>query len=225
MAHPFIIPAWFFNYSITFTLAFAIITFALGLFAFRIYKLSEQKSIKLFGISFIFISLHYFIQSFLNFSILSTLNQNICNIMKIQSVNALNIMGAYSHMFFFIIGLATLVYMTLKIKSSTTYALLLALPLVSIIITTNKLYLFYAIASIFLIFISLHYLRNYLKNKQVKTFFILIAFIFLLFGNLHFLFSVNHRLYYVLGHFLELVAYILILLNFILVLKNDKKKK
>jgi hypothetical protein len=225
MTNPFIIPSWFFNYGIIFTLAFAIITLAVGLFAFKIYKLSEQKSAKLFGISFIFISLHYFIQSFLNFSIVSTLNQNICNVMKIENINTLSVLGAYSHMFLFVIGLATLTYMTLKVKNKTVFALILALPLVSIIFSLNKLYLFYAMASIFLIFISIHYLKNYLKNRQVKTLFILIAFIFLLFGNLHFLVSVNHGVYYVIGHFLELVAYILILLNFILVLKNDKKKK
>jgi len=203
-----------------FTLAFAIITLGLGLFAFKIHKLSEQKSTKLFGISFIFISLHYFIQSLLNFSIVSTLNQNICNIMKIDNINSLNTLGAYSHMLFFIMGLATLTYMTLKIENKTTYILLLILPIASIIFSQNKLYLFYAIASIFLIFIAIHYLKNYLKNRQFKTLLILIAFIFLLFGNLHFIFSVNHGVYYIIGHFLELVAYLLILLNFILVLKK-----
>ncbi len=220
MVNLFIIPSWFFNYAVIFELAFAIITLTLGLFAFKIYKLSEQKSAKLFGISFILISLHYFIQSFLNFSIISTLNKNICNMMKLNSIDSLNIIGAYSHMFFFLIGLITLAYMTLKIENKTTYTLLLTLPLASIIFAENKLYVFYAMASILLVFISIHYLKNYLKNKQYKTLFILIAFVFLLFGNLHFLISVNHGIYYVIGHFLELIAYLLILLNFILVLKK-----
>lgn len=225
MANIFVIPAWFLNYGMLFELAFAVITLMVGLFAFKIYKLSQQKSAKLFGVSFIFISLHYFLQSILNFSTLTKINQNICDIMKMNDLNSLNIMGAYSHMFFFLIGLATLAYMTLKINSKTTYALLLTLPLASIIFATNKLYVFYVMASIFLIFISIHYLKNYLKNRQFRTLFILIAFIFLLSGNLHFLISVNHGIYYVIGHFIELIAYILILLNFILVLKNGKKKK
>ncbi len=220
MANILITPAWFFDYAMIFELIFAIITLAVGLFAFKIYKLSQQQSVKLFGISFIFISLHYFLQSFLNFSILSTLNRNICNIMKLNSIESLNIIGAYSHMFFFLIGLITLTYMTLKIKNKTIYALLLILPLTSIILAENKLYIFYAMASILLIFIAIHYLKNYLKNKQTKTLLILIAFIFLLFGNIHFLVSVNHGTYYVIGHFLELIAYLLILLNFILVLKK-----
>ena len=203
MVDPFMVPNWFFNYSVILELAFAMITFTVGLFAFKINKLSEEKSAKLFGISFIFLSLHYFIQSFINFSIVSTLNKNICNLMKIQDINTLNIIGAYSHMLFFIIGLSTLTYMTLKIKSRTAYILILILPLSSILFSENKLYVFYIISSIFLIFITMHYMKNYMKNKQIKTLFILIAFIFLLFG-----------------HFLELIAYLLILLNLILVLKD-----
>jgi len=220
MTSVFMTPNWFFNYGIIFELVFAIIALIVGLFAFKIHKLTSQKSAKLFGISFIFISLHYFIQSFLNFSIISTLNQDICNIMKIQSINSLNIIGAYSHMLFFIIGLSTLTYMTLKTKNKMTFVIIVVLPLISILFSENKLYLFYAMSSVFLIFITMFYAKNYFKNRQFKTLIVLIAFMFLLFGNLHFLFSVNHALYYVIGHFLELIAYLLILLNFILILRK-----
>lgn len=220
MTNFFMAPGWFFNYGILFELIFAIITLIVGLFAFKIYKLTDQRSAKLFGISFILISFHYAIQSFLNFSIISTLNQNICNIMKIQSINSLTVMGAYSHMIFFIIGLATLTYMTFKINNMRVLALIIALPLASVLFSDNKLYLFYTMSSIFLIFITIFYAKNYFKNRQFKTLIVLVAFIFLLFGNLHFLFSVNHALYYVFGHFLELIAYVLILLNFILILRK-----
>lgn len=220
MVDNFLIPEWFFQYGMFFEFAFAIITLVVGLFAFKIYKLSNQKQSKLFGVAFIFISIHYFIQSFLNFLIVYKLNENICNLMKIQSVNTLNILGIYSHMFFFVVGLIILVYMTLKIKSIETFSLLLILPLISVIFSSNKLYIFYAIASVLLIYISIYYLKNYLKNKQPKTLLVLIAFLFLLFGNIHFIFSVDHAIYYSIGHILELIAYSLILLNMFLILKK-----
>lgn len=220
MTNFFMAPGWFFNYGILFELAFAIITLVVGLFAFKIYKLTDQKSAKLFGISFIFISLHYFLQSFLNFSIILTLNQNICNVMKMQGINSLNMIGAYSHMIFFVIGLATLTYMTLKINNKVVLILIIALPLAAVFFSDNKLYLFYMMSSIFLTFITMFYTKNYLKNRQFKTLIVLIAFIFLLFGNIHFLFLINHALYFVIGHFLELIAYMLILLNFILILRK-----
>src|SRR3989338_6048850 len=43
------------------------------------------------------------------------------------------------------------------------------------------------------------------------------------FGKIHFLFALDHGTYYVVGHVLELAAYLLILANLILVLRHDKK--
>jgi hypothetical protein len=51
------------------------------------------------------------------------------------------------------------------------------------------------------------------------------AFLFLLFGRAHFIMSVDHELFYALGHILELVAYIFILWNFYLVRKHGKKER
>jgi len=219
------IPAWFFGYDILLEIAFALISLTVALYAFKMYKLSDQESSKLFGFAFLFISISYFIQSFLNFAILSKLNENICTLMKVQSVDSFNVIGIYVHMIFFIIGLVTLAYMTFNLKNKKLYSILLILAILPILFSVNQLYVFYMISSLLLAYILIHYTSNYLGNRQTKTMMVLIAFLFLLFSNLHFIFSVNHSLYYVIGHFLELIAYSLILLNLILVFKNVKKKK
>ena len=220
MVHLPIVPEWFFGYDIFLELAFAIITLVVSFYAFKIYKLSGQRQSKLFGTAFLFISISYFIQSFLNFFRISVLDENICEALKIVSVNFLNTTGIYTHIIFFGIGLITLTYMTLRIKNAKTYSLLAILFLLSILFSSNTLFLFYLLSSILLIYIVTHYLINYLKNKQTKTLLVLVAFAFLLFGSIHFIFSVNHGLYYVIGHFLELIAYLLILINLILVVKK-----
>jgi len=225
MVHLNLIPSWFLGYNIFFEFLFAIITLVVGIYAFKLYSISEQKQSKLFGIAFLFISTHYFIQSFLNASILFKLGENICTIMKIQGIELLNIYGIYSHMFFFMLGLITLTYMTLKIQDKKIYSLLLIIPFLSILFSTNKIYLFYLFSSIYLIYISAYYFKNYLENKKIKTLLVLVAFLFLLFGNIHFIFSINHGAYYIIGHFLEFVAYSLILINLLLILKNGKKKR
>nr|MCK4929463.1 hypothetical protein [Nanoarchaeota archaeon] len=220
MVHLPIVPEWFLGYDIILELAFAIITLIVSIYAFKIYKLSGQRQSKFFGIAFLFISIAYFIQSFLNFVILSKLNENICRGLKIASVNFLNSIGIYAYIIFFGIGLITLTYMTLRIKSAKIYSLLLIIILLSFLSSSNTLYLFYLLSSVLLIYIFIHYLMNYLKNKQAKTLLVLVAFAFLLFGSIHFIFSVNHGLYYVIGHFLELIAYLFILINLILVVKK-----
>jgi formate hydrogenlyase subunit 3/multisubunit Na+/H+ antiporter MnhD subunit len=225
MANLYLVPDWFFGFDIIFELAFAIITLIVALYAFKVYRLSEQNQSKLFGWAFIFFSISYFIQSLLNFVIISKLSETICDVIKLQSVTILNAWGISIHMILLIIGLVTLAYMTLKINNPKAYSLVLLISLFSIILSLNKIYWFYFLSSILLIFIVIHYTQNYLKNKQSKTLLVLMAFLFLLFGHIHFIFAVNHALFYVIGHFLELIAYILILINLLLVLKNGKKAR
>jgi hypothetical protein len=225
MANLFLIPRWFFGYGVAFELIFAIITLAVALYSFKVYKLSNQNQPRLFGIAFLFFSISYFIQSILNYFIISEIAQNISTVMKLQSVTWFNAIGLYVHMFFFIVGLVTLAYMTLKIKSPKTFALLIIMFLLTFFLIDDKIPLFYVMSSLLLIFISIHYLLNFVENRKPRNFLVLVAFLLLLFGNLHFIFAVNHTIYYVIGHFLDLTAYILILVNLLLILKNGKKKK
>ena len=219
------IPHWFFGLDVIFELAFAIITFLVAMYAFRVSKISGQNQPRLFGWAFIFFSISYLIQSFFNFAVISKVGESICNSIKVQNVSTLNALGMYFYMIFFMIGLVTLTYMTLKIRSPKTYLMVLVISLLSIIISLNKIYLFYFLSSLMLIFIVSHYVRNFYNNRKGKTLLVLIAFIFLLFGHIHFLISVNHELFYVIGHFFGLIAYFLILINLILVFKNGKKTK
>jgi hypothetical protein len=220
MANLYLIPDWFFGLDVVFELVFALVTLMVGLYAFKTYKLSDQRQSKIFGLAFIFFSISYFVQSFLNFAIISKLGESICNTIKLQSVTTFNLLGIYFHMFFFITGLITLVYITLKINNIKTYFLLLLVSFLSLILSFNRIYWFYVLSSLLLVFIVVHYFSNFSKNKRFKTLLVLIAFIFLLFSHLHFIFSVNHALFYAIGHFLELIAYILILINLLLILKK-----
>ena len=206
-------------------LIFAFITLIVALYAFKVYKISGQPQSKLFSIAFIFFSISYFMQSLLNFVIISKFENSAYDVMNIHKILVLNSWGIYLHMVFFLIGLITLVYMTLKINSPKTYLLILLISFFSLVVSLNKLYWFYFLSSFLLIFIVIHYTLNFSKHRQVKTLLVLSAFIFLLFGHIHFIFAVNHALFYALGHVFELIAYIFILINLILVLKNGKKKR
>ena len=157
MVNIYLAPRWFFGYDVMLELAFAVITLIVGIYAFKVYKLSGQRQSKLFGIAFLFISVSYFIQSFLNFAIISKLNEKICTALKINSVDVLNSIGLYAYMLFFITGLITLVYMTLRFKSVKTYSLSLIIIILSLLFTSNSLHLFYLLSSILLIYIFIHY--------------------------------------------------------------------
>lgn len=213
-------PSWFYGYDVALELFFAIISIVVAGLAFRIYKKTSQRNVALFGTSFLFIGVSYFIQSIINFLILSKLNEHVCRAIKIQSISAFNNVGLLVHVLFMTIGLSVLVYLTCKQEKIRMLLLLILISVFGIFLSKNLLYTFYLFSTMFLILISWHFISNYLKNKKPQTLLIAIAFLFLLFGNFHFLVSVNHQLFYVLGHILELIAYILILLNYYLVLKK-----
>jgi len=213
-------PSWFYGYDVALELFFAVISLIVAGLAFRIYKKTSQRNISLFGISFLFIGVSYLIQSVINYLMLSKLNENICRAIKIQSVAGFNNMGLLVHVLFMTIGLSILVYLTCKQEKLRMLFLLILISLGGIFLSRNLLYTFYLFSTIFLILISWYFISNYLKNKKSQTLLIAIAFLFLLFGNFHFLVSVNHQLFYVLGHILELIAYILIVINYYMVLKK-----
>lgn len=214
-----IVPHWFAGYNAVLEILFFAISFLVGTYALKIYRLSGQRQLKLFGISFLLISASYFIQSVLNFLSRYSMAGG-CNMQSMSSMHTLNIAGIYAHMLLFIIGLVTLAYMTLKIKDLTPYFLFAAIAIGALFLSSSKLYFFYVISSILLVYISFFYLRNYLQSKKASALVVFIGFLFLLFAKMHFIFSVDHGAFYVAGHLLEFIAYALILTNFINVIRG-----
>jgi len=158
-------------------------------------------------------------QSVLNFLIITSLNLNINRMVLIRGIIASEELGLLIHVFFMTLGLSILAYTTFKSPSVSNLGLIMSLSVLGVFASINKLYMFYLITTILLIFITWHFIKNYLRNKRTNTLLIAIAFTFLLFGSFHFLISVDHQLFYVIGHILELFAYLLILINLYLVKK------
>lgn len=212
-------PYWFAGYNSMLEMLFFAVTLVVGIYALKIYSLSIQRQLKLFGLSFLMISASYLILSILNYLSLYYMAGG-CSTQAMSSMHSLNVAGIYAQMLLFIIGLVTLTYMTLKIKDLKPYFLFVAIAIGTILVSSNKLYFSYVISSILLIYISFFYLRNYLQSKKANTFTVFIGFLFLLFAKIHFVFSLNHGAFYVAGHLLEFVAYTMILINLISVIKR-----
>src|SRR3989338_4223003 len=214
-------PSWFYGFDIAFELVFGVISLVIALLAFKIYRKSFQISARLLGFSFVFISLAFLVLSFFNLLFSLKPESYLCQ-SSLCSVAVLSVIGLYTHIILLLIGFVILCYIVLKRRSITIFLLLLGITLFAIIFSKNVLLTYHLLSSIFLAFISWCYIRNFLANKQTKTCLIALAFTLLFFGSFHFFLAVNHALFYVMGHFFELFAYILILMNFYLVLKNDE---
>lgn len=225
MGYVFVSPNWFFVYSIILESIFALITLIVSYYAFKVYKLTDNKSARLFSTAFVFICLSYVLQAMLNSVILWKMADRVVSLINLRDAALLNLFGLYAHALFFIIGLIILAYIQFKIDDIKVALLMVALVVTSILFTWNKLMLFYMLSTIILIFIASNYFLNYIRHKTPNTLLVLIAMIFLLFGALHYFFAVDHEVYYVIGHGLEFLAYSMILINLLLMLNKHGKKK
>jgi len=224
MVLPYFSPGWFFGYDVTLELIFAVVLLLVVLFTHRVYKTTSQRSVQIFGIGITFMAAGYVIQSIFNFLTIHELNNNLTFLSKAQYYLIYQFFGTYSHILLMNVGLILILYMTFRIEDYKILAILLATSLISIFLSESPFYLFTLLATIYLIFISWYFIKNYMRNRNKKTLLVAIAFSFLLLANAHFVFSTNYPVFYALGHAIELVAYIFILWNFYLVRTYDKKK-
>ncbi|MEM3113177.1 MAG: hypothetical protein QXI33_02010 [Candidatus Pacearchaeota archaeon] len=219
MVNVYVTPDWFFIYSILFELSFAFISVLVAVYSFKLYFITKEKELGYFGIGFSFISLSYLFWAAINTFLLDTLTKEI-RVLDLKEFMTIGNFGIYIYMVLFIIGLATLTYTALKVNNNKVYSLLLIISVLIILSSYNKAFYFQILSSIFLIFLIAHYYSQFNKDKTYKRVIILIAFILLLLSRTQFILSTSQYIYYVIGHFLELIAYSLILLRLILILRK-----
>jgi hypothetical protein len=220
MTTGYLSPTWFYGYDVVLEFIFAIIAFTIAGFAWRIYRISSQDSAKYLSLSFLLISLSYIAQSVFNLLFISKLNENISVTSKISWAIILDQLGFYFHMILFILGLAVLLFMTFKTTKERSFLILIALTLVALLVYESIFFKYYLLASIYLGFIAWYFIENFIASKNPKAFLISLAFTLLFFGYFNFFLAINNEMFYAVGHFLELAAYVLILVNFYLVLKK-----
>ncbi|MFA6461553.1 MAG: hypothetical protein WCV90_04745 [Candidatus Woesearchaeota archaeon] len=213
--------AGFPEYDVVLELLFGIISLVLSLFAFRVYKRTSQRQTKLFGIAFMFMSLSYFTQSLFNFLIISTAKGAVCKAAYVPIFNWYNFLGVYTHIILMTIGLVVLTYMTLKVQKPMLLWMMLLISLTALFFSEEHFFtVFLILSTIYFIFISIHFVNNYRKNRDRKSLVIALAFLFLLFGSINFIFCDQAELFYLIAHLLALIAYLFILWDFYLVLKK-----
>ena len=225
----YIIPAWFFGIDISLELIFFIITLAVAIASYKIYRISEEKSMRCFSISFLFISLSYLVWAVINTIALSHLQEfpTLASLQKIFSISAI---GLYAHILLLTVGFVTLAYAFLPKKNPRVYYLLLGLGLTAIVASIDKIMTFRIIAVFLLSSVIYNFFVQWREHRNQNLFFSFVAFVLLAFGNIEFALSESYYSAYVVGHILELAAYLIILRNLIKITflkkssSNEQKK-
>lgn len=205
------IPLWLVKYDLFFELIFLIATLILGIFSFKIYKKTKQKPILMFSLAFLSIALSYLLQTILNF----------INFFGLGYMHLFDFGEIYIPHIFFMIGLLIFLYVTLNISKIRILLMIFLISLITILISSDKAFAFFILSTIYFIFISWHYLENYLDKEDTNSLLITLSFFILLVSNIDFVLSSRYELFYLVGYILELIAYAMIMINLYMVQKSE----
>jgi hypothetical protein len=220
MGNIYIVPEWFFRFGIGLEVLFALIAGIISFYSYRINKISCDRKSFLFTIGFALISLSYFVKILLNLFVLSEVKNGL-RVLNIDNINFIGLLGTYMFMIIFLIGILTLVYITFNTKSTRAFLLLVIMTFLVIIFTEDTARAFVVTSSIILLFLSIHFWKEYASNKNSVTLILFLAFLLLFFSGLGFIISVEYYLNFVISHVIEFIAYVLMLLGLGLIIKKE----
>lgn len=217
------IPQWFTSSGIILELIFALVTLLIAVYSYKVYKISKQRYTFLFGAAFFSIGIAYFLQATLNFLINRSINSLDVFAMALPLSHCptfqLSILAVLLHVIFMIVGLALLAYVTLKERNFKIFVLFLLLSFVGLLFASQMVFVFYILSSTFLLFITLQNLKRHRKQGTLNSILLFFGFGLIFLGNLQLAISMYLGLFYLLGHISVFVGYVLLLINFLRVVK------
>ena len=89
----------------------------------------------------------------------------------------------------------------------------------------NSYFVFHLTAMLLLLIVTYHYHLTFRSKKNYNTMLLMISFFMIALSHLLFIFETIQPIYYVVAELFQLFGYFMLLLTFILILKNGKKKK
>lgn len=216
---------WFRGPEFLIELVFALITLIIAFYAFKVYKLSRQRSIMLFGTGFFFVGLSYLIQAVLNLLIFRNITtHDLLRVASgsavVQSTMQLSILATISHIAFMMLGLIFLAYVTLKERGIKILLLLFSISFVALIFSNNPLLVFYLLTSIYLLFITAQHYQRHSEVRNFSSLYVFLGFALLFLGNAQLALSTSFGLLYLTGLIVLLFGYLLLLASLVRVVKK-----
>lgn len=218
------LPNWFHGIDVSLEIIFALITFLVAFFSFRIYNLTGEKEHRNFGIGFSIISFSYLLWAYLNHFIVSEVSESI-SVLNLREIMAVSSVFIYFFMVLYTVGFFLVYNSTLNQKILENSSLMFIIISLSLYLACNKTLIFTLFSTLFPLFIFIYYLRTYSKTRKLPSLFLALAFVLISISGFLFMFAANNYIYYIIKHVLELVSYSLIALILLITLKYGKKKK
>lgn len=196
---------------------------------FYFLKKKENKNYLYFAVSFLLMAISFLWKVATDitvfYDIIHTKQVGVFTITykTIYAEKILFVAGHFAHYLLMLLGLYIL-YVVLNRKSTMNHLLILYFILITTIFSNFSYFIFHLTALVLLMGIAYRYYAVYKKNKRKSTKLLFASFCILALSQLLFMPVKLYVNIYVLAQAVQLLGFLLLLITFILVLYNGKKK-
>ncbi|MBU1199409.1 MAG: hypothetical protein KKF46_03610 [Nanoarchaeota archaeon] len=225
-------PPWFYGKDIAIDIIGLIIVLLIGFFSFRNFALDKKnKRHFILGGAFVLLGLSFIAKILTNlFTHMHAwkFKPFLINILGKEIVASSGLLSAFG---FFLFALLTLfgfyiIYaLSSKDELSMNYVIIAYFIIVLTYFTRFTYFILYVTAFVFLLAISRRYFLSYKKNRYKNTLWLCLSFSVITLSQFVFIFTSSNPTLYVLAEIIQLIGYLFLLVTFLMVLRNAKKKK
>jgi len=215
-------PSWFYGYDAIFDIISLLVCLLVFYFSYRVFKVLGNKNYRIVSYSFVMIAASFVIKLISNMVFYNSLVRDVVTgvIQGVARERVVYVSGVFFYQFFFLASLCLLFWLTLKVKDKRVLLLLVFFSGVSTLLNPFLFSVFHIAATVILFFVFTFFHHNYSQNATPNTFQVMTAFLLIFLSQLSFVFISLTQIAYVLGEFLQLFGYSLLLINCVSILKK-----
>ena len=221
-------PSWFLAPDLIIEIFSFLVLLSFAIIGFKYYRISKNKKFAWLSFAFLLIGLGELSKIFMNlglyyqFPVTYQVGKIIIQSQIVESLDVVYYTGFFLHRFLVLLGFYLIYYTVKKSKSAWEHLLILYFIIISAILTTNASYIFNITLALLLTIIYINYQSIYRETKARNTQILSIGFLILIASHLMFIFSRLSPVIYIIGDFLQLLAYIVFLYVIIKIYEHIK---
>jgi len=212
-------PYWFRGIDALFGLVYILVTLLIAAMSYKAFKLTNEKKYSYFSISFLLMSIAFFIYSLTNLILITHMSDTLNNLLTQFDFAFL------VHMILIFAAYTLLLVVTLKIEQKKVIILLFTLMLLFSLFSYQYYIKFHLISLLLLFFLGHQFYTNYLEKKSKNPKLVFIAFYLLTCAQVFFLAMIYHPFFYVVADILQLAGFGVLFFMFMKVLQHGREKR
>ena len=214
-------PEWFLGFDQFLDVFSIVASLLVAWYSYNVYKVTSQEKTKYLSVSFSLIGVSFITKVITNYMIYQAKLEFVtCALCGVFEIDLIYIIGYFMYKLTFLAALIILLILSLKIKDKNIITIISVLGFMLTFFSQLQYYIFHITAAFFLFYIAWSFDRNYRKLRTRSCFLVCSAFWIIFMSQLAFIFVVIDQSFYVMGEIIQLVGYILLIINHIRLLRK-----